>query len=278
MKKLYRLVGAAGMSFRAFGVTVGVRVNDARTLACLDHSLPPGSRPHAAPRVNRLYSFYVNRREQRRGLRQFHTLYCDHLILHRSENEADLYEEFEKDVDSYVASTSSTRLFVHAGVVAWNGRAIIIPGRGYSGKTTLVAEFLRRGGTYYSDEFAVFDRRGFVHPFSRPLGLRMNSTDKQIRKPASEFGSAAGLLPLPVALVILTEYKKSASWNPQPISAGRGVLGLLANSLSARANPKRAFEILTRATEKSCILRGARGEAKEVVRSVEKKFGIRSLW
>jgi len=276
MAKLYRLVGAAGMCIRAFGVTVGVRVNDAGTLVSLSNRIPPGSRRVAARRVDRLYSFYVNRAKRRRGLRQFHTLYCDHLILHRSENEADLYEEFEKDVDSYVASTSTAGFFVHAGVVGWKGRAIVIPGRSYSGKTTLVAEFLRRGATYYSDEFAVFDRRGFVHPFSRLLGVRMDSTDQQLRKAASEFGSATGLLPLPVALVILTEYKKSASWNPQAISAGRGVLGLLANSLAARSNPERAFGILTKATQKSCILLGVRGEANEVVRHIQREFSVLS--
>ena len=247
-------------------------MNDAETLRSISDRIPPGTRRVADRRVDRLYSFYVNRAKPRRGLRQFHTLYCDHLILHRSENEAELYEEFEKDVDSYVASASNAGFFVHAGVIGWKGRAIVIPGPCYSGKTTLVAEFLRRGGTYYSDEFAVFDRRGLVHPFSRPLGVRTDSTDRQVRTAASEFGSATGLLPLPVALVILTEYKKSASWNPKVISAGQGVLGLLANALAARTNPERAFAILTKATEKSYILRGVRGEANEVVRCVQTKF------
>ena len=266
------------MSIRAFGVTVGVRVNDARTLASLNDWLPPGSRRVAARHVDRLYSFYVNRSGDRPGFRPFHTLYCGHQILHRSEIESELYEEFEKDADSYVASTSTARFFVHAGVVGWNGKAIVIPGRSYSGKTTLVTEFLRAGGTYYSDEFAVFDRKGFVHPFSRPLGLRIEPCDRQTRKPAGELGSAIGSLPIPIGLVILTEFKKSASWNPQPTSPGRGVLGLLANSLSARANPEGAFGILTKAIEKSFILHGVRGEANEVVRWVEKNFGINSLW
>jgi hypothetical protein len=266
------------MSIRAFGVTVGVRVNDAGTLASLYDWLPPGSRRVAARRVDRLYSFYVNRSGQRPGLRPFHTLYCGDQILHRSEIEAELYEEFEKDADSYVASTSTARFFVHAGVVGWNGRAIVIPGRSYSGKSTLVAEFLRAGGTYYSDEFAVFDRKGFVHPFGRPLGLRIEPSDKQTRKPAGKLGSSIGSLPIPIGLVILTKFNKSASWNPRPTSQGRGVLGLLANSLSARPNPERALGILTKAIEKSLILHGVRGEADEVVRWVETNLAINSRW
>jgi hypothetical protein len=31
-----------------------------------------------------------------------------------------------------------------------------------------VAELVRAGATYYSDEFAVLDSRGRVHPFPRP--------------------------------------------------------------------------------------------------------------
>src|SRR6266851_4317333 len=100
MEKLYRLVGTAGICFRVFGVTVGVRVNELRTLATLRACLPPGSRDQQARPVSRLYSFYVNQRERRRGIRRFHTVYCDRQILHRSENETELYEEFERDVDS----------------------------------------------------------------------------------------------------------------------------------------------------------------------------------
>jgi hypothetical protein len=62
--------------------------------------------------------------------------------------------------------------FLYAGVVAWQGHAIVFPGRSLSGKTTLVREMLRLGATYYSDEFAVVDNSGLVHSFPRPLGIR----------------------------------------------------------------------------------------------------------
>ena len=272
MEKLYRLVGAAGMCFRAFGVTVGVRVSESNALETLNSCLPPGSRRCHTRRVNRLYSFYINRKEQQRGIRRLHAVYRDHQILGRSENADDLYEEFERDVVSYIAATSTTRLFVHAGVVGWKGRAIVIPGRSYSGKTTLVAEFLRGGATYYSDEFALFDGSGYVHPFSGPLGIRGDVSDKQTRKLAQEFGARIGSEALPVGLVILTEYEKSARWRPREASRGRAVLKLLANSLSARKNPVWAIRVLTQASEKARVTSGLRGEANEVVRSVQEHF------
>src|SRR2546423_7057910 len=100
MKKLYRLVGAAGMYVRAYGASFGIRVNDPRVLEMINVHLPPGSSRQLAPIVKRLYSFYVNRSEWRPGVRRFHTMYSDHHMLHRSEIESDLYQEFERDVDS----------------------------------------------------------------------------------------------------------------------------------------------------------------------------------
>lgn len=275
MEKLYRLVGAAGICFRSFGVTVGVRVNEPRILETLSSRFPPGFRHQDIRHVSRLYSFHVNRGERRRGVRRFHTVYSDHQILLRSESEIDLYDEFERDVDTFIARTSSTRFFVHAGVVGWNGRAIVIPGRSYSGKSTLVAEFLHAGATYYSDEFAVFDQKGYVHPFSRSLGIRVEGSDKQTRKAAHEFGSKTGNKPLPVGLVILTRYKKSKAWHPRTTSPGRSVLKLLANALAARSNPERALRILTQANEGTHFLSGVRGEASEVVSTVQERFASR---
>jgi hypothetical protein len=275
MEKLYRLVGAAGMCFRAFGVAVGVRVNQPAILEMLRSRFPPGFSPQGVRKVKRLYSFYINRRERERQVRRFHSVYSDHQLLLRSENEIDLYDEFERDVDSFIAERSTTRVFVHAGVVGWKGRAIVIPGRSRSGKSTLVAEFLRAGATYYSDEFAVFDRKGYVHPFSRPLGIRVEDRHEQTRKTAQEFGSKTGKKPLPVGLVILTKYKKSSSWRPRKASAGRSVLKLLANTFSARTNPERALRILVQANDGTHCLTGVRGEANEVVGTVQEKFGSR---
>src|SRR5882672_2497319 len=215
MEKLYRLVGAAGMCFRAFGVTVGGRVSERTTLEILRDLLPPGSRDHKPTTVKRLYSFCLNRAPHRKGVRRFHTVYSDLQILARSENESDLYEEFQRDVDSFVAATSTAALFIHAGVVAWNGKAIVIPGRSFTGKTTLVAEFLRAGATYYSDEFAVFDRNGYVHPFSRPLGVRLDVTLTHTKSATCLFERRIGKKRPPLVFVLVTQYKTAASSRSQ---------------------------------------------------------------
>ena len=38
---------------------------------------------------------------------------------------------------------------LHAGAVVWNQRALLLPGATHAGKSSLVAELLRRGATYF---------------------------------------------------------------------------------------------------------------------------------
>ena len=44
----------------------------------------------------------------------------------------------QKEIHLCVAEHATTRVFIHAGVVAWNNHAAIFPGSSYAGKSTLV--------------------------------------------------------------------------------------------------------------------------------------------
>jgi len=199
-------------------------------------------------------------------------LYRNHENLARTVNEEELLDIFESDLNIYIAQSTPDRFFVHAGVVAWNGRAIVIPGRSYSGKTTLVKEFLEHGATYYSDEFAVFDRRGYVYPFAKPLAIREEITQKQTKVSVNELSAKTGFEPLPIRLLLLTYYRNSARWRPTEVSPGKGALGLLANALSARNQPEGTLAFLEGAVRGARILKGVRGAAREVVQTVLERY------
>jgi hypothetical protein len=160
-------------------------------------------------------------------------------------------------------------------VVGWNDKAILIPGRSMSGKTTLVAELVRAGATYYSDEFAVLDERGRVHPFPKPLAMREGNSLKQTNYEVEHFGGSTGVKPLPVALVVVCRYGSRASWQPRRLTAGEGMLALLDNTVSARREPEQAMTALREVVLRAPVLKGVRGEASEtaemVLRSLDAK-------
>ena len=68
-----------------------------------------------------------------------------------------------------VAFRAPDQIFLHAGAVAYLGRMIVLPAAALTGKSTLVAALVRAGATYYSDQFAVVDEQGRVHPYATPL-------------------------------------------------------------------------------------------------------------
>jgi len=201
-------------------------------------------------------------------VRRLNLGYWNLLRIARSRNLDDLLDAFESHVQLTVAEYAPRRVFVHAGVVGWNNRAIVIPGLSHSGKTTLVRQLIQAGAIYYSDEYAVLDERGRVHAYPRPLGVRTPGSPIGRKVRAEEIGATVGEKPLRVGLVVATNYNKGSRWRPREITRGKGVLELMANTVSARAQPQLALAVLPKALESARILKGTRGEASEIVESI----------
>jgi hypothetical protein len=190
---------------------------------------------------------------------------CTPLEAHGTVGSAELLRLLESDMHLHIAARARQHLFVHAGVVAWQDRAIVIPGPSFSGKTTLVEAFLRKGAHYLSDEYAVFTRSGRVRPFPRPLSLRVQNRSEPVRvavPPREPHRSLA------VRLFIFTHFQPGTLWKPSRLTAGRAVLGLIANTVPARSRPRLALSILTRVGQKAAAVEGIRGDADEVAGSV----------
>lgn len=268
MEKLDRLGWAAGMVLTAYGVRVGVRVSEAGALARVAERLPPGWKPSSPATVPKLYSLVMSGEEAKGRVRRFHLLYAGARLVARTLDAEALLSIFESDLQLYVAERAPRRVFVHAGVVGWKGRAILLPGRSLSGKTTLVAELIKAGAVYYSDEYAVLDAEGRVHPYARPLAVREGEGLSQTRRAVEELGGRAGRKALPVGLVVVSRYERGARFLPRRLSPGEGVLELLSNTVSARRAPARALAALSEVAARTVILAGARGEASHAAESI----------
>src|SRR5437667_1939561 len=266
MDKIDRLGWAAGAAFRVFGVRVGIRVNDPLVLDSVLSRVPAGWTQLEAAVVDRLYSVVTPLVWHRR-------VECDICVcsmvtarLNRTERIEDMLNAFESDLDLHIAANSEDRLFIHAGAVSWKGHAIVIPGRSHAGKTTLVAEFLKSGAAYYSDDFAAVDHTGCLHPYPRALLVRTASNGSR-RVPPEEC-RAGRAQPGPISLVLLTEYAEDRRWSPSPVSRGQAMLRLLEHTPSARKQPAFAIGVLQKAVESAEIHQGWRGEKEQTVQQV----------
>ncbi len=172
-------------------------------------------------------------------------------------------DEFARELMVHVAEFAPEHIFVHAGVVAWRGRALVLPGATFAGKTTLVAELVRAGATYYSDEYAVLDAEGRVHPYARALAMRERGSEKQRPVNVAELGGAAGVGPLRVARVAFVEYVDGAHWAPEPMSAGMAALEMLRHAVPVQRAPARVMVALAKMMETATAVRSERGEASE---------------
>lgn len=265
MRKLDRLGWAAGFTFNAYGLRIGIRVTEPTALPALQQCLPWGWTPSRCQWVDHLYSVVPAGRTPNGRDRRLNLVYADAYRIVRTSDLDALLDDLEKDLSLFVGENARTRVFVHAGVVAVGGKAILLPGRSFCGKSTLVAALVRAGATYYSDEFAVLDDRGRVHPYARPLGLR--TADEYRGRPVdvSDLGGRPGRRPLPVGMVVCTRYSADARWQPRPLSPGEAVLELLANTLCARSQPQRVMRVLAKVVRSARCSSSERGEARSVV-------------
>jgi hypothetical protein len=261
--RIDRVAWSAGTCVEAHGVRLGVRTNAPELMAELRGCLPPGWRPSPSPLVDELFSVWVDPAgEASRPSR----VYVGPSRRARTRDLAQALAVLESELRQSLASRATRRTFVHAGVVGWRGRAIVVPGRSRSGKTTLVAELIRAGASYLSDEFAVLDGRGRVHPFAKTLSVRgAGGCDVHVRRPSAEdLGGRSGTEPLPVGLVVLAAHRPGAEWRPETLTPGRAVIEMLAHTVPARLRPAESLRALERAVARAAVLKGERGEASEL--------------
>jgi hypothetical protein len=254
--------------FSAFGVRISIKAEDPKMLSKIRENLPlliPTSLDlsyqkeveirYVLQSPNGLFEFYEN----------------DELIVDGGIDEKSFVNYFLSCLRLKVAENAVARVFIHAGVVGWNDKAIVIPADSYGGKTTLVSKLIASGAAYYSDEYAVFDENGFVHPYPKTLSVRgIIDDDVQKEIPAVEFGGVLGSTPIPVGLVLFTRFEQDTCWQMEELSTSHGVLKILAHTIPIRRDPKFALGVLSKALGSATILSGSRGEADKAVNEIKK--------
>ena len=168
-------------------------------------------------------------------------------------------------IDSYVHNTvalyAPDHVFVQRAVVAYDDRALVMPGKPLTGRTTFVKALVAAGLTYVSDEYAIFDREGRVHPYARAL-------DGTVAEVATE--------PLSVGAVLVTSYWPGAAWQPVRQTSGAGLLALMSHSVGGQERPDLALGAMKAAmATEPVVLETRRGEADEATEQLLSELRVR---
>lgn len=158
-----------------------------------------------------------------------------------------------------VAAHAHPEVFVHAGVVAHHGRAIVVPGSSRAGKTTLVRALVEAGASYYSDEYAALDLHGNVAAFAKPLSVRASGGRSDWVDPHTV--GRVGSEPVPVALVAALQYRDGAEWQPVLQQGASVALAITEHTVPARTRQVDTLDASAAVARTAAMVRGERGDA-----------------
>lgn len=258
--------GGISFSFVAFGVRIGVSLADVALLDELVGRIPADWQPIGFENlVNHYHVEWMDRSQGRDHAAQY-LLYGEDGSDGRQCDREHLPDSFEAVLEDFISQYAEPWIFIHAGVVGWREKAILVPATSFSGKSTLVAALVARGATYYSDEFAVMDTEGLVSAFPRPISLRMGEhhqwRTRRIKLTETQH-LAPSLPPLPVGLVALLSYDPDRAFWVERLDRGTAIMALCEHSVAIRRRPGDTFAALGAIVGRARVIRGFRGEADE---------------
>ena len=249
------------VAFEAFGARIGIRAAEP-VASALRLALPPRARLITTEDYDTVYS--VNSIPPRSSADHIkYQLERDGVGIGSSRSLSEISRELESDMHFRVALAARDYLFVHAGVVRWQGQAVVFPGRTETGKSSLVMALVDAGGEYFSDEYAVLDREGRVHAYPKPLSQRREGGPPRLHA-AEALGGQQEAPAVAMGLTVITRFRDGAVWNPQRISAARAMMALFDNTVVARRAPEFALAVLAEAVKGTRGLEGDRGEARDM--------------
>lgn len=272
--------GVFERGYRALGYSFRIRTDLVPAARALDRALAP----FRAAEANGGPSYSVAYRPRKR----VYVASRGRTSLVESESLRQALDYVLWDVNSEAIRRTNEYLMIHAAVVAWKGRALVLPARMNSGKTTLSAGLLKSGFTYLTDEVALLDRStGKVHPYPKALTLGARSLDAvgvgpagaDVQEGAPQLRSyhllpgdirprAVARTPRLVRYVIEPYFLPNIPTRLTPISRAEGIYLLGQNSFNLDRFGAEGVSILTGAVSGAKCFRLRSGDLESGVRAV----------
>lgn len=258
------------IGFSCYGRIFGLRIDKDNLLHKIQKLLPPFYETRSFTEAKDIFSLVTGATTEINGFYR-----NEERILQFEKFEESYFEAVESKIQfSLAVSLPPHKFFLHAGAVSLNDCGIIIPGLSFSGKSTLVKEFIKAGAKYYSDDCAVIDREGNLYPYSKTLSIRNSSKIGEIIE-ARSFGAELGEKPIQVGAVIFTEFAGDQIWQGNRIGQGKAVWNLAQNLFypaSMTLYPAETMQALSHLVQNAVLYSGKRGEAADLVKFYVAEF------
>jgi hypothetical protein len=246
---------------RAFGCTIDIISEGREAHNLLErYVFPPLPREQVGPEKPDVVLRVVEAAEL------FH-LSVNDVAVATSDDPKELVTTIINAIDQTVIQRIKKMYAVHAGAVLIGGRGLLLPGGTHAGKSTLVAELLRRGAKYFSDEYALIDSEGRVHSYPRPLLVR-NGSPKQLPVLPEECNSTVVEAPAPVRWILSMEYQAGGRWSVREVPQSMAMLALLRNTPHALADAPEMVRVFERAVAGASCFAGRRGDVVEAAEQI----------
>jgi len=186
-----------------------------------------------------------------------HELLFDGAAVLLSPRTGDIIHEIDNQLSVHIARARPDLYFVHAGVLSFEGEAILLAGESGAGKSTLTYALASAGLEYLSDEIAGIEPgTGLVHPYPRaiclkreppaPLALPSSGclrTEWTLHVAARSLSATIARGPSPLKKVFFIRYTPSQkSPAVRRLSVGEAALRLYQNALNQLAHPESGLD------------------------------------
>lgn len=206
----------------AFGLRVGIRVNDSGSLGRVRDLVTELGWPLLDnPASDLIFSIRIGTGPARKGVRHFHLLYVGTLRLLRTLEEEKVWSVLSSTLQAYVLANSPKYTVLRASSVVFNGRSIVLPGHGPD--SPLLHAVIKAGAEIFSDQWTLVSELGTIAPYP------------QLAEPRTA-----------TAIAFLEKGGRIRGLRPRTLSPAEASLHLLLFTLNTRANPERALAGLTK--------------------------------
>jgi hypothetical protein len=211
----------------------------------------------------------------------------------REEQRATALRAFHHELLHGVMLRARELYYVHAAVVALDGRAVVLPGLSRAGKSTLALALLERGAHLLSDELLAFDpvrelalafprapkiRDECVAYFPRLASAWIGSGEARVA-PFEAFAADLVLDRAPVRAIVSPRWSAPDEQPSEPLDvcrpvrAGEALLDLSSSSLNFGTHRARSLDCLTRLVAQAACARLDWRDPHAAARSIESLVG-----